>query len=833
MLTIERQQFVWRESVDTLIRDVRYAIRSLLNTTGFTAVAVITLALGIGANTAMFSVVNTVLLRPLPFRDPQRLLAVVETDPRAGENAPQMSVSYPDFVDIRARSRTLEAIAAFKDSSGTLTGSGEAVHVNAESVSAGLFNLLGVQPVFGRGFLEAEDEPGHHVVVLSDGFWRRYFHEDRGVLGKTVELNGKAFVVAGVMPQGFQFPVQSHALDLWLTFSSDAETDDPEDLPITAQRGAHLLGVIARTRPGVSLQDVSKDLASIAGALAKENPHSNLHTGIGAKAELEQLVGDTRTPLLMLFAAVALVLLIACANVANLLLARSTGRRREMALRLAIGATRARIVRQLVTESVVLSIAGAALGILAAYWALSGVLHLYPSNLPRALEVGIDWRVLVFTTAVAIATGVLFGLAPALEVSNPNLTDAIRDASRTTTAGPRQNQLRSGLVILQTALGVMLLIGAGLLLRSFERLSHTDLGFNPNHLMTASFDLSETRYDADGQDQFVGELFRHIKALPGVTAAAGAVPLPLSNNHASISFNLLDHPVPEESQPSAGFYSVVPGFFETMQIPLVRGRTFDDRDQRNSAPVMIITQALAKKFFANEDPVGRKIEIGAGEGPARKKYKTREVVGVVGDIRTSNLRTEPAPAYYVPLSQLMWGAPTLLVRTASDPAMVISEIRKTLAGMDPDAPLYDVRNMEDYLVFALGLARFQTMLLSLFAGVALLLTAVGLYGVMAFAVGQRTHEIGVRRALGASTPDVLRLVMGHGVSLTLAGIGIGLAGALALARIIEGLLYEVQPHDPITYLSAAVALAFVALLACYIPASRAARVDPLVALRYE
>ena len=818
--------------MEILVRDIRYAVRGLLKAGGFTAIAVITLALGIGANTAMFSVVNTVLLRPLPFHDAQKFVAIGEFDPRRGETDPVGTLSYPDFLDIRSRSRTLDTVAAYHDNDLTMTGGGEPIHITAETVSAAMFGLLGVQPALGRGFLDSEDQPGHHVVILSDSFWRSHFSADRNVVGRSVNLNGKAFTIIGVMPQGFQFPVQAEATHLWLTFARDGEVNDPSDKPITAQRGAHFMQAMARTRPGVDLQDVNNDLASIAHALAAEYPRSNSHEGIGAKPELERLVGDTRTPLLTLFAAVGLVLLIACSNVANLLLARSTGRSREIALRVAIGATRGRIVRQLVTESLVLSFAGAGLGVGAAFWALAGVLHLYPSNLPRAQDVAIDLRVLIFTTAIAVFTGILFGLAPALQASKPNTMNAMREGGRTSSAGIRHNRLRSGLVIAETALGVMLLIGAGLLLRSFERLSHTDLGFNPQHLVTASFDLSDTRYNPDQQDRFVTELLKRVRALPGVTGAAGSLPLPLNDDGWSVSFNLIDHPVPEESEPSAGFYVVVPGFFEAMQIPLLSGRTFDERDQRNSAPVMMITQEFARKFFPNENPIGRRIKIGAGEGPAREKYKTREVVGVVGDIRKSNLRSAPAAAYYIPLSQLVWGPPTLVVKTTT-PSTVVAEIRSILGEMEPEAPLYDVRSMDDYLALDLGLSRFQTVLLSVFAAIALLLTAVGLYGVMAYAVGQRTHEIGVRRALGATTRDVLRLVMGRGVALTLAGVGIGIVGAVALARFIEALLYEVPPHDPFTYVSASIMLTAVALLASYIPALRAARVDPLIALRYE
>jgi putative ABC transport system permease protein len=468
-----------------------------------------------------------------------------------------------------------------------------------------------------------------------------------------------------------------------------------------------------------------------------------------------------------------------------------------------------------------------------AAWTLSAVLQLYPTNLPRAQEIGIDLRVVLFTTGLALLTGILFGLVPALRLSAPNLTDAMREGGRSSTSGQSHNRLRSGLVVAETAFGVMLLIGAGLFIRSLDRLSHAPLGFNPTHLLTASFDLSETAYKPDQQDRFVHDLLARLRTLPGVTAAAGSLPLPLINDRWTISFNLVDHPVPEANQPSAGFYVVAPGFFETMQIPLVRGRTFGERDHRNAPPVMIVTDAFAKKFFPTEDPIGKRVEIGAGEGPARARYKTREIVGVVGDIRNSNLAKAPAPAYYVPLPQLMWGAPNLVIRTPGDPRSVASQVRAVLSSMDPTAPLYDVRPMDDYLALDLGRARFQTVLLGFFAGVALLLTAVGLYGVIAFAVAQRTHEIGIRVALGASRRDVLGMVLNRGIVLTVAGITLGVFSAAALSRLIQSLLYETPPLDPLTYIAVCVILSGVALLASYIPARRATRVDPMVALRYD
>jgi putative ABC transport system permease protein len=602
---------------------------------------------------------------------------------------------------------------------------------------------------------------------------------------------------------------------------------------MTEQRGNHTLEAIARLKAGVTLAQANADLTAIAGGLAKEFPATNAYAGAAAQPELEFLVGDTRTPLIMLLAAVGFVLLIACANVANLLLVRSSARVREIGVRAALGATRARLIRQLVTESTILSLGGALLGIGIAAGMLRGVLYFYPENLPRVDQIAIDPRVLGFSVLLAAVTGILFGLAPAVQASSPNLAATMREGGRTTTSGVSAGRLRSALVIGEVALGVMLLVGAGLLLRSLQRLSHVDLGFKPDHILTASFDLSEARYKPDQMDQFVREFLSRVKRLPGVTEASGAMPLPLSDSTWHISFNWPDHPVKEEDEPGAAVYLASPGLFEAMHIPLLRGRTFSDRDSRNGEPTMIVNQVFAKKFFPNQDPIGRRIKIGGGEGPERERYKTREIVGVVGNIRNRNLDQAPEPAYYVPLPQLIWGTPTLVVHTAGDPSALGGEIRKVLLSMDSEVPLYAVRTMDDYFALNLGTARFQALLLSLFAGIALVLTAVGLYGVMAQAVAQRTHEIGVRMAMGASRESVRAMILQRGTFLTLAGTALGILGALALARLIESLLYQTPPRDPLTYVGVCVVLSAVALVASYVPALRATKVDPMVALRYE
>ena len=818
----------------TLIQDFHFGIRQLRRNPGFAIVAIITIALGIGVTTAMFSVVNAVLLRPLPFRQPDRLLAVGEYDTRTGIPKNDLgSVSYPDVVDIRNRNHSLTDIAAYDFDQATLTGLGEPRHVNISHVNASMFPVLGVQAYLGRTFTPEEDQPGRYLAVLSYKFWRTYLNGNKDVVNRSVNLNGRAYTIVGIMPAGFQFPVSSDARDLWLTMAAREEVDMPGDIPATAQRGNHSFAAIARLRDGITTEGADADLASIAKAVVRENPNVPQYSGMVAVPEMEALVGNIRTPLVVLLGAVSLVLLIACANVANLLLVRGSERSREIGVRAALGATRFRLVRQLVTESVALSMAGSTLGFFSAYWMISGVLHLYPENLPRAEQVGIDLRVLLFSAGLAVVTGILFGLAPSLHSASSGLAGTIRSGSRTATAGRSHNRLRSGLVIAETAVGVTLLIGAGLLLRSLHRLSHVELGFNPDHLLTASFDLSETRYNPDQQDRFIHDLTMRLSRLPGVVSAGGALPLPLSNNRFAISFNLVDHPVPEANEPSAGFHVVTSGFFEAMQMPLMRGRFFDERDQRNGEPVMIVSAAFARKFFPNEDPVGKKIKIGAGEGPLREKYKTREVVGVVGDLRTDALDQDPIPTYYVPLSQLMFGPPTLVVRTAGEPMAAASEVGKVLRSMDAEAPLYDVRTMSDYLALDLGRARFQTVLLGLFAGIALLLTGVGLYGVMAQSVAQRTQEIGIRMALGASREDVRAMILRRGTVLSLAGTAIGVVSALSLARLIESLLYQIPPRDPMTYVGVCGILALVALLASYVPALRATRLDPMVALRYE
>jgi len=814
----------------TLLQDLRFGLRTMLKSRGFTLAAIATLALGIGANTAMFSVVYNVLLRPLPFPQADRLVSLEQMSTRHGAPVPS-NFSYPDYRDTRERNRSFTDIAAYNNNDYTLTGTGEPIHVSTETVSAGFFDILGVHPALGRGFAREEDAPGHHVIVLSHRLWMRQFHGDSTVLGRTVTVSGRNYTVIGVMPDGFQFPVLSDPIDLWITFSKMSEPDAPGEQPITDQRRAHFLPVIGLLKPGVSIEQATSDVNTIARALAAQYPDEKKYmTTVRLRPEVDHMVGESARPLKLLLIAVGLVLLIACANVANLLLARSTARAKEIAIRSALGASTSRIVRQLMTESLALALAGAALGTGLAIWALSAIVKLYPSNLPRLQQVSIDVRMLLFTSGLVLVSSLLFGLVPALRIARPQLAEAMQAGGRTS-GSAQHNRLRSALVVAQTALGLMLLVGAGLLIRSLERLRHVDLGLNPDQVLTAYFDLSQTRYNSDQQDQFYRELLRRLRTVPGVVAAGGALPMPLNDDEWTISFNLMDHPLPDSEQPSAGFFIASPGLFEALQIPLISGRFFDESDQRNGTQVMIINQAFAQKYFPNQDPLGHRITIGAGDG--KKRSKDRTVVGVVGNVRSQTLTENPRAAYYVPLSQMIWSPPGLVIRTAGDPLGVVQDVRNTLAGMDAEAPLFDVRSMDDLLALDLGQARFQTLLLGTFAGIALLLTAVGLYGVMAYSVAQRTQEIGIRMALGASRADVLRMVLQRGALLTGAGLVGGIVGALSVTGFMEKMLFDTKPFDPLTIVAVSVILAGTALLASYLPAHRAAKVDPLVTLRVE
>ena len=814
--------------MQTLWQDLRQGLRAMAKNPGFTLVAMLTLALGIGANTAIFSVVNAVLLRALPYPDSGRLVALWGVNDRTGDS--QRAVSYPDFEDLRAQSRTLEGAAAYNDDTATLTGIGEPLHLHDGVVSAALFKVLGVSPQLGRGFLPEEDNPGTRVVVLSDRLWREKFGADSAIIGRALTLNGHSYTVVGVLPPAFQFPLDSDPRDLWTTMGVYRVSDDG-DKPMTERRGAHWLQAVGRLKPGVPLAQANAELAGIASALSKQYPDTNSHLSLRAEPALDALVGDARPALWILLGAVGLVLLIACANVANLLLARATARQREVAVRAALGASRARILRQLLTESVLLALAGAVPGVLLAAWATK-ILSTLPSlQIPRLAQAVVDWRALLFTLAAALATAAVFGLVPAVHAAQFSLTGSLRECGRGSGASVRHARLRSTLVVFEVSLALLLLIGSGLLLRSLVRILQVPPGFDPKGAIAFDLDLPGTRYGKPEQSaRFFRDLLPKLNALPGVVSASAVVPLPFSDDSIGTSFDIEGRPVPKSEQPGTQFRCVGLDYFRTMHIPLISGRTFTASDTRGSAPVIIINQTLAKRFFPNENPIGKRIQPGISD---TGDTVMREIVGVVGDVRHRRLWRAPDPETYAPYDQVAIGGMTIVVRGDADPQALIPMIRIEVKRMDSELPLYNVRTLEDYVAGSVAQRRFTALLLGIFAAVAMLLAAVGMYGVISYGVAQRTHEIGVRIALGAESADVLRLVVGQGLRLTLLGVALGCLGALGASRFLSGLLFGVAGDDPVTFGAVATMFLAVALVACYVPARRAMRVDPLVALRYE
>ena len=809
--------------MQTLLRDIRFGVRSLLKRPGPTSVALIALALGIGANTAIFSVVDSVLLRPLPLKDPEQLVSVWERNLRVGMTETEMAPA--NYVDVRDQSHSFESVGAFGDQSFNLTGAGEPERLEGQRVSANVLTLLGVEPALGRTFLPGEDHPGQHrVAVLSYPLWQRRFNHDPSIVGSRITLDGESFTVVGVMPQGFFFPLRES--ELWTPMAMA-----PEE---ASGRGDHYLRVVARLRPGINPERANSDVETLARRLSLEYPRTNEGLGFFVSSLHQDYVGNLRLPLLVLFAAVGLVLLIASANVANLLLAQATTRRKEIAIRLALGARRWNIARQLLVESLLLAGAGGLLGVLGAIWGVELLSKLVPESLSKLQEVAVDTRVLLFTFSVTLFAGVLFGAVPALQSSSANPGETLSEVGRDTVGGAGGRQLRRMLVISEVALAVVLLVGAGLLIRSFQRIRHVDPGFRAANLLTVRMVLPNSKYPKpEDRRSFYDETLRRVKELPGVESAGMISFLPLSFSGINFSFTVEGRPAPGDMNLPMALYRVVsPDYFRTMSIPLLRGRSFDPYDAADSPAVVVVNRRMAEHFWPNEDPMGKRLKIGPLDSP--NPWAT--VVGIVGDVRQTGLYGDQEFEMYAPYSQDRRGfvAPRdLVVRSNTDVARLIASVRQSVWAVDKDQPISNVRTMEQVFAAAMSRERFQTLLLALFATLALLLACVGLYGVISYAVAQRTHEIGVRMALGAQRGDVLQLVINQGMFLTLAGIAIGLVTSFVVTRLMTELLYGVTPTDPLTFVGVTGLLAAIAFLACYIPARRATKVDPLVALRYE
>jgi len=806
----------------TLLQDLRYAIRLLGKSPGFTAIAILTLALGIGANTAIFTVVNAVLLRPLGFRDPSRVVLVAEKSAY-----PTVSTSYQNYVDWRDQSHSFESMEATRGTTITLTGSGEPERLNARMATAPLFSLLGVNAILGRTFLSEEDRAGGApVVVLGYGLWQRRFGGARDILGRSITLDSQPYTVVGVLPSGFEL---LQPADIFLPFTPWAKTL-PDD------RNWHPgIFPIARLKAGISREQARTEMVGITKRLEEQYPIYNTGTSADVVDLQEQLVKGVRPALLLLLGAVAAVLLIACVNVANLLLARAASRGREVAIRTSMGASRWRVTRQLITESVLLSLGGGVLGLLFAWASLGPLLKLSATSLPAVFAVSLDRWVLFFTLAVSLVTGLLFGIVPALRTAKLDLRETLNESSRGSTAGPGHHRIRGALVAGEIAMAMLLLVGAGLLLRSFSRLQDIPPGFQADHLLVADLPLSLTAYAKPEQRfQFFDRIVERVKSLPGVRSAGAASFLPVSGGGGLLHFNIYGRPPKSPHDYIAtGYRTTTPNYFETLGMPLAEGRFFTAADTEKAPAVVVINATMAKTYFPGETPLGKRLQVGA---TPESDVPWMEVVGVVGDVR-QGLDLDPKAEMYLPYRQADQVLPvfqlSIVLRTATDPLLQASALRSALAEIDPNQPLVRVRTMEENMAATVAQPRFRTWLIGIFAGLALILAGVGVYGVMSYTVTQRTSEIGIRVTLGAQPEDVFRIVVGEGLRLALTGVGAGLLGALALTRLLRSFLYGVSAYDPLTFVGVALILTLVAVAASFFPARRATLVDPMVALRYE
>ncbi|HZM69838.1 MAG TPA: ABC transporter permease [Candidatus Cryosericum sp.] len=816
--------------METLRQDVRYGIRSLLKSPGFTLVAVLALALGIGANSAIFSVVNGVLLRPLPYPEPDRLMTVWQNNLKRGWH--EDVVTPADYLEWRAQSRSFEAMAAHMGRGFNLRAGKEAERIRGSLVSADFFKVLGATPQMGRAFLPGDaGGQGGRVALISHALWQKTFGGDPEIVGRAITLDSEPFTVLGVTPPGFEFPESSEA---WALAPKGVPENPwlPPGTEITTLRGLHYFPVIARLKAGVTRAEAQAEMDAIAARQAAEHPDTNADTGVEIVPLHQHLVGEVRPALLVFLGAVGLVLLIACANVANMSLARSAARRREVAIRTALGATRVRLLRQCLTESVLLALLGGGAGLLLALWGCDLLLALKPDTLPGASAVGVDGRVLLFTVVLSVLTGLLFGIAPALQASFSSPLEALQEGGRSSSAGPRTRLLRSVLVVSEMAIALVLLSGSGLLVRSFLRLQSVEPGLLIDSVLTVRLWTPEASYpDGAKQSQFYSEVLRRVQALPGVESVAATTDLPLSGTDSYLGFQIEGRPSAGPGDgPESGLHQVTPDYFRTLGIPILRGRPLNASDVDGALSVKVVSKTLADRYWPGEDPIGKRISYGTNE---KNEPQWSTVVGVAGDVRQKGLHAEPRPEAYT--SALQWPSRymTLIVRSPLDPATLAEAVRREVRAVDPAVPAYGVKTLREVLDGSLAARRFNMAVLMAFAAVAVALASIGLYGVIAYMVTQRTHEIGVRLALGARPADVLRLVVRHGMALALAGVAFGVLGALALTRALASLLVGVAATDPWTFSTVGLLLSAVAFLACLVPALRAARVEPMTALRSE
>ena len=809
--------------METIRKDLLYALRMLARNPGFSAIAVLALALGIGANTAIFSVINAVLMKPLPYNHPEQLVKLWGQFEGIGIPGNRNWISAPEFEDIRRMNKSFSAVAVIGGADANLTGIGQPERLSAATVSPDFFPLLGVQAQIGRVFLPEEGERGKgDVVILSHGLWQRRFGSDPRIVGSKIEINGHGYTVDGVMPAWFQYPPD---IDIWAphVFSDDE----------LSSRGGHQFEMLARVKPGLSPQQLRSDMDSVSNKIidgARDYPYRYYHFKVLTTPLLEEYVGDIRTPLWIMMGAVGIVLLIACANVANLLLVRASAREREIAVRTALGASRGRLIRQLLTESTLLAFLGGIAGILLAWWGLRALIAVGQKSFPRLAVAEMDFWVLAFTLLVSIGTGVLFGIAPALQSARSVTHDALKEGGRSGTASAASQRLRSALVVAEIALSLILLIGAGLLLKSFARLMDVDPGFRPAGVLTMRLALPEERYTKPEQIRnFYRNVLDRVTKVPGVESAGAISNLPFTGN--SSGTTTVDSRVASgaQAEPEADQRDVLPGFFEAMGVGLIRGRYFDARDNETTAPVAIIDETMAQTYWPNEDPIGQRLKPGGRES----SNPWMRIVGVVKHVHFRTLESKSRVEVYFPHAQRPYSGMALVIKTPGDPLALAPSIQRHVLAVDPDQPVYKIATMQQLMADSVARRKLSMLLLAVFAGAALLLAAVGIYGIIAYTVAQRLHEMGIRMALGASRFDLIRLVLAQSLRTALTGIFVGLVGAAFLTRFLSSLLFSVRAGDPLTFGLVALGLIVIAMLASYVPARRATSVDPMNALRVE